>query len=162
MVILLSAFCETESDIRKYLNGDYKTFLSLTDDSIYNAITAREISDLYTDMAWRTDDKYQVEDISLPSGATGADKLWLMSVAEVYTLLGGGTIGADGTIASSWSTEVKAGCNWDADNTSDYYWLRSSNPYDSYGAFRVGRNGDWNVYRVAYAHAVRPAFNLNF
>ncbi|MBO5021976.1 MAG: hypothetical protein J6C53_00645, partial [Clostridia bacterium] len=108
------------SDIRTYLNGDYKTFLNLTDDATYNAITAREISDLYTDMAWRTDDNYQVEDISLPSGATGADKLWLMSVAEVYTLLGGGTIGADGTIASSWSTEVKAGCNWDADNTSDY------------------------------------------
>ncbi|MBO5022269.1 MAG: hypothetical protein J6C53_02185, partial [Clostridia bacterium] len=41
------------SDIRTYLNGEYKTFLNLTDDATYNAITAREISDLYTDMAWR-------------------------------------------------------------------------------------------------------------
>ena len=150
------------SDIRTYLNGDYKTFLNLTDDATYNAITAREISDLYTDMAWRRDDKYQVEDISLPSGATGADKLWLMSVAEVYTLLGGGTIGADGTIASSWSTEVKAGCNWDADNTSDYYWLRSPYPGYSSNAFNVDRRGGWGNTSVGLARAVRPAFNLEF
>ncbi|MBO5021977.1 MAG: hypothetical protein J6C53_00650, partial [Clostridia bacterium] len=89
-------------------------------------------------------------------------KLWLMSVAEVYTLLGGGTIGADGTIASSWSTEVKAGCNWDADNTSDYYWLRSPDSFLSYGAFGVHDSGGWNSYRVDVNRAVRPAFNLNF
>ncbi len=149
------------SDIRTYLNGDYKTFLSLTDDATYNAITAREISDLYTDMAWRIDDNYQVEDISLPSGATGADKLWLMSVAEVYTLLGGGTISSDGIISEDWSS-VMAGCNWDADNTSDYFWLRSPNPYDSGSAFNVYHDGDWTFDLVDCTYAVRPAFNLNF
>ncbi|MBO5021964.1 MAG: leucine-rich repeat domain-containing protein, partial [Clostridia bacterium] len=95
-----------------------------------------------------------------PKSTEGADKLWLMSVAEVYTLLGGGTIGADGTIASSWSTEVRAGCNWDADNTSDYYWLRSPNPRYSDRAFGVLSSGGCGYYGVGSTCAVRPAFNL--
>ncbi|MBO5022636.1 MAG: hypothetical protein J6C53_04110, partial [Clostridia bacterium] len=97
------------SDIRTYLNGEYKTFLNLTDDATYNAITAREITDLHTDIGWATSStsigagnqwsppagttQYATYDTT-PKSTEGADKLWLMSVAEVYTLLGGGTIGA--------------------------------------------------------------------
>ena len=154
------------SDIRAYLNGDYKTFLSLTDDATYNAIAERSVADMYTDIGWNVyqgNSSYAENAVySISTTNSESDKLWLMSVAEVYTLLGGGTIGADGTIASSWSTEVKAGCNWDADNTSDYYWLRSPGPDDSDGAFDVHNLGNWSCNRVDLTFAVRPAFNLNF
>ncbi len=142
------------SDIRAYLNGDYITALNLANDATYNAISAREISDLYNDMAWRIDDNYQVEDISLPSGALGADKLWIMSVAEIYTLVGGGTI-TDGTISSNWST-YRNNLIWDG----AFYWLRSLYPYSPDVAFYINHNGVWVNGSVNVPVAVRPAFNL--
>ncbi len=149
------------SDIRTYLNGDYITTLNLTNDATYNAISAREISDLYTDMAWRIDDNYQVEDISPPSGASGADRLWLMSVKEIYTLLGGEAIGSNGIIPYDWS-DIMENLDWDTDSYDDEYWLRSLDPYSSDFAFRVTGNGDWGNDDVAGTFAVRPAFNLEF
>ncbi len=150
------------SDIRAYLNGDYITDLNLANDATYNAITAREISDLYTDMAWRTDDNYQVEDCTLPSGATGADKLWLMSVAEVYTLIGGETIIDDTISGNAWSENVvRPNIDWSADIYDDYYFLRT--PYPGSGSLALFIDeGAPNDDSVSTSLAVRPAFNLEF
>ncbi len=142
------------SDIRDYLNGDYITYLGLANDATYQAITAREISDMYTDMAWRVDDANQVEDLT--TSVTGADKLWLMSVAEIYTLVGGGTI-TDNKIDTDWSTYYD-NLIWN----EEFYWLRSPDPDGSGGAFRVYDDGGWNRSDVDLTYAVRPAFNLNF
>ena len=72
------------SDARAYLNGDYITDLNLANDELYAKITAREISDLYSDIS------FDGEIIDVPSGVTGSDKLWLPSLVElalVKTLL---------------------------------------------------------------------------
>ncbi len=152
------------SDIREYLNGDYKTFLNLTNDATYNAIAERTVADMYTDIGWNhgghNSSYAPVEVYSLTTSNTESDKLWLMSVVEVYTLLGGGAISADGTISATW-TSVMAGTNWDADNTSDYYWLRSPYPLNSTTAFYVSNDGDHKYFNIGFPRAVRPAFNLN-
>ncbi|MBO5022458.1 MAG: hypothetical protein J6C53_03165, partial [Clostridia bacterium] len=153
------------SDIRAYLNGDYKTFLSLTDDATYNAIAERSVADMYTDIGWNVDQEnssYAENAVySISTTNSESDKLWLMSVAEVYTLLGGGTI-TDGTISYTWSTDVKNGCNWDADSYDDLYWLRSPYPDDSSVAFFVEDDGYWNLPPDPLTPAIRPAFNLEF
>ncbi len=159
------------STVRDYLNGEYITELNLTDDATYNAITAREITDLHTDIGWATSSsstgagnqwsppagttKYATYDTT-PKTTEGADKLWLMSVAEIYTMVGGGTIGADGTIPSNWSTYYD-NLIWN----EEYYWLRSPDPNRSNRAFYVSYNGDWLYYDVVGTRAVRPAFNID-
>ena len=172
------------SDIRKYLNGDYITALNLANDATYNAITAREITDLHTDIGWAYssdgttvpneggDDAYAPPTGTKPNatyntsveGATGADKLWLMSVKEIYTLVGGGALGANGTIPYDWSAYYD-NLIWRRNSTDEYgvyYWLRSPDPDLSYGAFYVSDSGDWDGSDVSVTYAVRPAFNLNF
>ncbi len=158
------------STVRDYLNGEYITELNLTNDATYNAITAREITDLHTDIGWATvsssigagnqwsppagTTQYATYDTT-PKSTEGADKLWLMSVKEIYTMVGGGTIGADGTIPSNWSTYCD-NLIWN----EEYYWLRSPRPHDSDYAFAVNDLGDWYSTSVYSTRAVRPAFNL--
>ncbi len=153
------------SDIRTYLNGDYVTKLGLSDDSTYNAIAERSVANMYSDIGWNiysNDSSYAENAVySITTSNTESDKLWLMSVAEVYTLLGGGTI-TDSTISTTWSTDITNGCNWDMDNTSDYYWLRSPYPNNSFGAILVGNDGTGTFGSVVFANAVRPAFNFQF
>ena len=154
------------SDIRTYLNGDYKTFLNLTDDATYNEITERSVADMYTDIGWDVASGYNSSYAknavySITTSNTESDKLWLMSVAEVYTLLGGGTI-TDGNLSNDWSS-VMALTDWDADNSSDdYYWLRSPRPVGFGDAFFVNYNGGCSYNCVDFTRAVRPAFNLEF
>ncbi|MBO5022033.1 MAG: hypothetical protein J6C53_00935 [Clostridia bacterium] len=172
------------SDIRTYLNGDYITALNLANDATYNAITAREITDLHTDIGWAYssdgttvpneggDDAYAPPTGTKPNatyntsveGATGADKLWLMSVKEIYTLVGGGALGANGTIPYDWSAYYD-NLIWRRNSTDEYgvyYWLRSPYPGNSFYAFSVRNNGAWGGHGVALTRAVRPAFNLEF
>ncbi len=141
------------------------------DDAIYKAITAREITDLHTDIGWALRNVGGGQQYAPPAGTTtnatydttpkttqGADKLWLMSVKEIYTMVGGGTIGADGTIPQDWSQYLN-NLMW-VDDAG--YWLRSPNPHGSGNAFYVDDNGDWSSNSVVRTSAVRPAFNLNF
>ncbi len=153
------------SDIRRYLNGDYITTLNLANDATYNAIAERSVADMYKDIGWNLyqgNSSYAENAVySITTTNTESDKLWLMSVAEVYTLLGGGAISPDGIISDDWSS-VRAGCNWDAKSISDDYWLRSPASYDSLSAFYVYSTGAWSYNDVDGPCAVRPAFNFEF
>ena len=153
------------SDIRAYLNGDYITILNLAKDATYNVIAERSVADMYTDIGWNyggVNSDYAANCVySITTSNTESDKLWLMSVAEVYTLLGGGII-TDGTIPSSWSTDIIKCCNWDVDNTSEMYFLRSPYSNNLSVAFAVGGSGRCAPGAVDSSIAtVRPAFNLN-
>ncbi len=150
------------SDIRAYLNGDYITTLNLANDATYNAIAERSVVDMYTDIGWNYDgynSGYTKNAVySITTTNTESDKLWLMSVGEVYVLLGGGTIGSDGIISDDWS------------NYLDYlyyegmsYYFRSPSPRWSNRAFYFD-TADWELTAcvVNYRYSVRPAFNLEF
>ncbi len=167
------------SDIRTYLTNESSggyiyDILGITvpeTNKIYSEIDARDMTSLYTDIVWNyntdnspVNDNYARNEMyTITTSEKGSDKLWLMSVKEVYTLLGGGIIGSDGTIPSTWSQDVKDGCDWDTDNTSDYYWLRSPIPdYGSFITFQIASDGNFFVDDVSYESAVRPAFNLVF
>ncbi len=141
--------------IRTYLKGDYVTALNLANDTTYKAIAPRSVSELYQDMAWLPDDACQVDNCTLPTGTydTTEDSLWLMSVAEIYELVGGGTI-TNNTIDADWSS-VKENTAWNY-----HYWLRSPNPYDDDFAFFVYEDGVF-VYEVEETPALRPAFNID-
>ena len=166
--IIPHAFNETESsneyatsDIRTYLNGDYITALNLANDTTYNAIAERSVADMYTDIGWnwyQRNSSYAENAVySITTTNTESDKLWLMSVAEIYTLVGGGTIGADGTISDDWSTYY--------DNLiwNEFpYWLRSPDPTYSNLAFYIHPEGNCYYNIVTDTWAVRPAFNLEF
>ena len=146
------------SDIKTYLDG-YASVLGITDlsaDAVGSKIQAREMTDLYKGMAWRTDDEYQIEDIE-KEGLTGSANFWLMSVEEVYRYVGKGTM-TNNIIPSDWSSSVKDNAVWN----SQVYWLRSPYPDDSYCAFYVDYGGAWSYYDVYRAYAVRAAFNLEF
>jgi hypothetical protein len=153
-------------------NGSFLTDFNISEsDAVYSAIVARDMESLYTDIGWASGTIKYGQQYSPPAGTTqyatydttpktsaGADKLWLMSVAEIYTMVGGGTIGADGTIPQNWSTYYD-NLIWN----EEYYWLRSPDPSDSYGAFAVFDGGAWGIGRVFFTnYAVRPAFNIEF
>ena len=145
------------SDIREYLKGDYVTALNLANDETYKAIDPRSASELYQNMAWRTDDANQIENCSLPTGTydTTEDSLWLMSVAEIYTLVGGGTI-THSTIDFNWEDYWNE-LAWDYS-----YWLRTPYPFIDFGVVAVEFEGYCNGFAVVTSYALRPAFNLVF
>ncbi len=163
------------SDIRTYLTNEDTTgyiqkVLGITaSDEIYSAIDAREISDLYTEIGWATGNvggsgsyappagTTQYAPYSITPSATGSDKLWLMSVKEIYTMVGGGTL-TNGTIPSSWASDLRTKLVWN----DEFYWLRSPFPSHAGNAFSVGDDGDCYHDLVDFTIAVRPAFNLNF
>lgn len=152
------------STIRTYLNGDYITKLNLANDETYNAITERSVADMYTNIGWNYagwNSNYAKNAVySLPTTNTESDKLWLMSVAEVYTLLGGGTI-TNGTISGDWSS-VMVATNWDADSFRDDYLLRSPESDDSLNVAGILSDGDFDFDGVAIPGDIRPAFNIVF
>ena len=139
------------------VTGNYLNDLGITENNaVYKKIQAREVSDLYKNINW-----YDYE-ATMSDGTTdveGADRLWIPSVAEIYSLVGGGDIS---TVTSSdkWSTEIKENLRFYGTN-SWYYWLRS--PEVSGGwVYYVGDKGGLYTYDVAYDFAVRPAFILEF
>ncbi len=151
------------SGIRSYLKNDFVSELNITNDAIYQKITPRSISNLYQEMGWRSGLGGILEDCSLPTGSydTTDDRLWLMSVAEVYKLVGGGTI-ADATIpvSTSWSSTVRSNLSYQG----HIYWLRTPDEELEDMAYYIDDStayactSDW----VGVENAVRPAFNLEF
>ncbi len=153
-------------------NGSFLADFNISeDDAIYKAIKAREITDLHTDIGWATGNVGGGQQYAPPAGTTqyatydttpktsvGADKLWLMSVAEIYTMVGGGELNADGTIPSDWSTYYDNSIWWN----DGYYWLRSPAPDYSVSAFLVGDGSGWGYNHISNRYAVRPAFNIEF
>ncbi len=172
------------SDIRSYLKGQYLIDLNLANDATYQSISARSISDLYKDIGWVTDSStigagYQY---SPPAGATylsmydistnetGSDKLWLMSVKELYTMVGGGTISSDGTIPYTWGNEIESKCFFGLGiegytfNSSSYFLRTPESDYEHGAIILYGGTGGWHndFYSVSWECAVRPAFNVKF
>ncbi len=154
-----------DSEIRAYIKstgtGTMYANYSMSG-TVWNKIQARSINDLHDDIGWNyygNDSAYATNAIydttPTTSSTSKTDKLWLMSVKEVYTLLGGGRV-INNTIPTDWSS-VMENTAWDY-----YYWLRSPYPYGSDYAFRVDDGGDWDYDGVGSGYAVRPAFNLNF
>ncbi len=153
--------------------------------TVWNKISQRTIGDLHNDIGWALsydgttvpneggEATYAPPTGTKPNGiydttytTSTSDKLWLMSVKEIYTLVGGGRV-IDNTIPYTWSEEVRENLIWRQNSTStedygEYYWLRSPNPGNSDYAFGVDNYGAWSDDYVGYAYAVRPAFNLNF
>ncbi len=157
------------STVREYLKGDYLTELNLTNDVTYKAITPRSITDLHIDIGWATGNIGGGQQYAPPAGttqnapydtipgdATGSDSLWLMSVKEIYTLVGGGTL-TNGTIPSDWSTYYD-NLIWN----EEYYWLRSPRPGSRSSAFLVNASGRCSNDLLEEVYALRPAFNLEF
>ncbi len=153
-------------------NGSFLADFNIAeDDAVYSAITAREITDLHNDIGWATSNIGGGQQYAPPAGTTeyatydttpktsvGADKLWLMSVKEIYTMVGGGEFNADGVIPQDWS-QYSNNLIWIND---DVYWLRSPAPFASYSVFDISYDGCCYSGACGYAHSVRPAFNIEF
>ncbi len=152
------------SDIRTYLNGDYKTLLNLANDTTYKAITPRSMTSLYTDIGWnyyRGNSNYAENEVySITTTNTESDKLWLMSIAEVYSMVGGGEI-TNGTISDDWSS-VMANIDWSSEESADMFWLRSPDATASFRVYYVESDGDFLGRPYGTLMSIRPAFNLEF
>ncbi len=156
--------------------GSFLTDFNIAeDDEVYSAITARKITDLYKDIGWAESNIGGGQQYAPPAGTTqnatyditpktsvGADKLWLMSAKEAYTLLGGGEIGEDKIIDGDWSIN----CNTDnllwLGDTYEFYWLRSPFSDNSSNACFIDDSGFCSNDNIRVGLAVRPAFNVRF
>ena len=161
----------SSSDVRNYLTtestltdgtsfiGDLK--IATTDD-IYKNILARSISDLSVDAVW-SEGPISNAEYSIKSGN---DKIWLPSVKELYTMVGGGTFNGNG-FSSQLPQEVYKNLMWYADISDDTsgicYYLRSPNLNNSALVYAWDFHGPF--YSGAYAstgYAFRPMFCLTF
>lgn len=174
IILIRKVFDETNfindyasSDIRKYIANEYLEELAISaNDTIYSAITKRTMSDLYTNIGWNYNKENSDYDenavYSITTSNTESDKLWLMSVAEIYTMLGGGYINTNATIPTDWSS-VSSNLDWDTNSlNTDRYWLRSANPYYSEESMHITAKGIWGTAYIESLYVVRPAFNIEF
>lgn len=145
------------SYIRNYLTNGFVSALSLTNNSTYKNITSRTMQDLYTDIAWDCFDTKEITSVSISVNKT--DKLWLLSVKEVYELLGREKV--QNNILEQhyyWGETILSKIEW-----NDLYWLRS--PYLLAGEpFVIGYGRDYGCYTVMQdvnECLVRPAFNID-
>ena len=139
------------------VTGNYLNELGITENNaVYKKIQAREVSDLYKKINWDANTK--ISDGS--TTVTGADKLWLLSVAEMYSLLGGGDVSTI-TASDKWSTEIKEKIEWSYGDGA--FWLRSPKLDESTQVY-LGWLGEGRSYYVGYYNpfSVRPAFILEF
>ncbi len=147
-------------DIRAYLNGEYVNALNLGNSAVFKSIKARSAQSLYENMGWNynigTDSSMSSYEIySLSTSSKENDKLWLLSVYEVYTLLGKQTLTNNNVPAMAGA--LAGNYSWSA-----WYWLRTPYPNDLAKSFRIAYNGAWGGGIVSAAGAIRPAFNLEF
>ncbi len=146
------------SDIRNYLNNSFVSALSLTNNSMYKNITSRTMKDLYTDIAWDYNTTNEITSVSTSVNKT--DKLWLLSVKEVYELLGREKVQNNILEPHNyWEEGIISKIEW-----NDLYWLRS--PCLIIGEpFIVGYGDyDYGCYTLPqdmYECLVRPAFNID-
>lgn len=116
-------------------------------DYIYNKISERSLSNLYSNMANSTTGG----SVTYPSFTSNSinrstsDKFWLLSYNEVYELLGDGN--------ASTASDDRAWAEW--------YWLRSPASTNS-SASVVDRGGEYDYNMISYrGNAARPAFQLS-
>ncbi len=148
------------SDIRSYLLNDFVSSLSLSSNNIYKNITARTMTDLYTDIGWNANPS--VEEIySVTTTASASDKLWLLSVKEVYVLLGGGEKIVNNHLVGyhEWSEIVLTNIEWNY-----RYWLRTFSTSSELDVYAIGCGQGYGCYDLdieLYEEALRPAFNID-
>ena len=88
-----------------------------------------------------------------------------MSIEEIFTMVGKGSLNADGTIPDDWY-EYCENLIWkknSADDNGVEYWLRSpSVVYYPSHVHEIYENGEWSYDSIGAQLFVRPAFNLEF
>ena len=87
-----------------------------------------------------------------PDSTTGSDKLWTPSIAEIYSLLGGGDLV---NISGDWSS-INNKIQWTGN-----YWLRTPERSTDYYGCIITRAGETDF--AAYSNTsqfVRPMFVL--
>ena len=141
------------SDIRAYLtntgSGGFMEALGITEDnSVYQMIKSRSITDLYSDIQYggtaidATNINYSLS-LSGDKDIKGqSDKFWLMSHQEANTFF------AD-----------KEARKWPSSSPT-YYWLRSPYSSDTIGVSSVNASGSHNNLYVNNTYGVRPAFKI--
>ena len=135
------------------VTGNYLNDLGISeDDEIYSKIKARDIQDLYKNINW--DFSSTISDGT--TDAEGTDELWIPSVAEIYSLVGGGDIS---TITGTWSTEIKNNLEfYDSTNSGKLYWFRS--PFTNSWAVYVFNANTPGAVSVDKDYKIRPMFLL--
>ncbi len=150
------------SDIRSYLLNEFVSSLSLSSNNIYKNITARTMTDLYTDIVWKCDSDGEI--LSISTTKADSDKLWLLSAKEIYTMLGGGEVLNNnlGKSSEEWSENIKQNILWGKD-----YWLRSPSSTKTSDLNLLCVDDAIVVYMCypsdieLYEHGFRPAFNID-
>ncbi|MBQ3493934.1 MAG: hypothetical protein IJA69_00810, partial [Clostridia bacterium] len=146
------------SQIRAYVKGDMLTdfCIDADEDVVYNKISARSLKDLYSSIGRNGESYVGKEKYTDVTNSEEADKLWLPSFQEIKNLL------AESDSYAPYVGE-DAGADWStATGASDYYWLRSPNADDSYGAYWVAVDGTCRDDGVDSRYwAARAAFNLD-
>ncbi len=138
------------SDMTEFLRGEYLTELNLENDVVYSSITPRDMQNLYANIGWNSADGTIY---SINTTSTLCDKLWLMSVAEIYTMVGGGIM-TDNIVPSTWDTTIQTNVAW-----GSRYWLRSTNTWmPNY----ITGSGEFDRETSDCTFSLRPAFNLEF
>ena len=131
--------------------GNYLNDIGITEDNaVYSKIIARDVQDLYKNINW--DGNVTISDGTTTT--TGSDKLWIPSVAEIYSLVGGGDIS---NITSDWS-EYYNKLAW---NEKKYTLRSPGNLVTRHFAVDENGNCSQNQY-VDYSCGVRPMFILEF
>lgn len=157
--------------IRDYLKNEYIATLNLSNDATYNKIQARTIKDMCKGSGYDMDTG---EVYDKTSTSTESDKLWLLSVKEMYEWVGGGVVGSDNIISETdWNTyaeNYKWKSNPDNPNGDLDYWLRSSYilstgnykyPYETCTTIAY-TDGSLHVeFGADSPHPPRPAFNID-
>lgn len=131
----------------------------------YGGKTAGQEYSLYDDIEWRVEDVSQVKDGTPQTEDDNSDHFWLMSIKEMYTLLGGGRV----------VDEIISRANMDAcvddllfkneltDTVGVNFFLRSAHPFGTHLVFVLYGDGQ-GPYSGDAKHSayVRAAFYLNF
>ena len=142
------------SDVAIYLDT-YKTVLGIADtDPVYSKIKPRAMTDLYKEIRWGADDDGN-ELIDGTTTSTAEVHFWLMSINEIYDLIGGG----NGISYSSFG------------NYPDLAWT-AEYMSRSHGTDGIAERGDhiysvvsgpeWSTLELGGARAIRPAFMVDW
>ena len=116
------------------------------------------MTDLYTNIGWNSNPSF-LEIYSVSPTGRGNDKLWLLSVKEVYELLGGEEKIENNHLVDyfDWHEKVLNNIEW-----TSRYWLRSF--VDDMVAYSVGCGIGYGCYGLdvdIYEASLRPAFNID-
>ncbi|MDO4807729.1 MAG: TIR domain-containing protein [Coriobacteriales bacterium] len=150
-----------DSDMRRWLNGDRGGFLALLPEDLRTNVV---------EVTKQTNNKGRVSE-----GDTGAvtdtpDKLWLLSMAEVYGKLSGqvewpswllAVYDAEGTQYQFYEDKEVALSDYGScqkRGADSWWWLRSPDAVGSYSFRFVLSDGDWDCWLADYDRGVSPGF----